>query len=162
MAEFSPAFNFLLPHEGAYSNIPHDPGGPTKFGISALRYPELNIHDLTLADAETIYRRDWWEKYGYGRIDDQDIANKVFDLAVNMGPAKACKILQEACNRCGADVKVDGGLGPKTVEAVNGILNPKAVLVWMRSLAADHYNEIAEAKPQMKVFLNGWLERASA
>jgi lysozyme family protein len=162
MAEFSPAFNFLLPHEGGYSNNPYDHGGPTKFGISALSYPHINIHDLTLAEAEEIYRRDWWEKYGYGRIDDQEIANKVFDLSVNMGASRGHKILQEACNRCGAELKVDGGLGPKTVEAVNLATNPKAVVTGCAHSAADHYNEIAEAKPEMKVFLGGWLERASA
>ena len=151
----------MLPHEGGYSNNPHDPGGPTKFGISAIRHPELNIHDLTLAQAEEIYRRDWWDKYGYGRIDDQDIANKVFDLSVNMGASRAHKILQEACNRCGSNIKEDGGLGPITIAAVNS-RDPVPLMIWMRSVAGDFYRTLAEEKPQLKAFLDGWLERASA
>lgn len=161
MANFTDAFYFMLPHEGGISNNPHDPGLVTKFGISQRSYPELHIAALTIAEAEAIYRRDWWEKYGYGRIDDQNIASKVFDLSVNMGASRAHKILQEACNRCGSNIKEDGGLGPITIAAVNS-REPVAVLTWMKSLAGDFYRSLAEEKPQMKVFLNGWLKRAEA
>jgi lysozyme family protein len=162
MSEFKIAFDFMLPHEGGYSNNPHDHGGPTKFGISALSYPHINIHDLTLAEAEEIYRRDWWEKYGYGRLDEQAVANKVFDMAVNMGASRAHKILQEACNRCGKNIKVDGGLGPITVNAVNSVPEVNALLAWIRTFAKDFYMGLAEDKPQNEVFLKGWLKRADA
>src|SRR5690606_2973445 len=65
---FLHAVEVVLEHEGGYVHDPHDPGGETKFGISKRQYPDLDIANLTREQAIEIYRRDWWDKYGYGRL----------------------------------------------------------------------------------------------
>lgn len=119
---FEHAFERLLGHEGRLSLDPQDRGNwttgkigkgelkGTKYGISAMSYPHLDIRNLTLADAKAIYREDFW-----GRADDLPDAVRFdfFDAAVNSGPAQAAKWLQRAA---GADP--DGKIGPKTMLAV--------------------------------------------
>lgn len=87
--KFDKAIKVVLAHEGGYVNDPNDLGGETNFGISKRSYPTVDIKNLTREQAVEIYRGDWWERYRYGDIEDLDVATKVFDLAVNMGPVPA-------------------------------------------------------------------------
>ena len=59
MEHFSEIIPIVLRHEGGYVNDPLDKGGETNYGISKRSYPHLDIHSLTLADAKTIYKRDF-------------------------------------------------------------------------------------------------------
>ena len=40
----------------------------TKFGISAMSYPSLNIKQLTIEQAKDIYYRDFWLKLGGDKV----------------------------------------------------------------------------------------------
>ena len=153
------AVEVVLRHEGGYVNDLNDPGGETKFGISKRSYPDLDIKNLTREQAIEIYYNDWWCRYRYGEIEDLDVATKVFDLSVNMGPATAHRLLQEALVFLGYPVDVDGILGPQTLVAVNRA-DPKRLLQVLRWRAAERYFHIAEHSPQMRAFLFGWLRRA--
>lgn len=161
MSQFGPAFEFLLPHEGGYSFDPKDVGGKTKFGISSKSYPSLNIENLTLADAEAIYRRDFWEPNRYGAFESQEIASKTFDLAVNMGARTANKLLQGACILCGANLASDGNIGPETILAVNQA-PPEKLIRNLIALAVGRYKQIAVDHPEDAKFLGGWIRRAAA
>src|SRR5207244_1797640 len=103
-SNYPPAFERavarVLGDEGGYADNPSDPGGETKFGISKREYPQLDIAALTRADAIAIYYRDWWQRYRYSELPGP-IAAKVFDLAVNIGPAHAVRCLQRALRACG-------------------------------------------------------------
>src|SRR5690606_38914271 len=122
---FCRAVEMVLRHEGGYVYDPADPGGETKYGISKRSYPQLDIRNLIREQAIEIYRRDWWDRYGYDRIKSLDVATKVLDLAVNMGPAAAHRLLQEALVFLGHQLAVDGILGPKTLAAVNAEAPPR-------------------------------------
>src|SRR4051812_29003946 len=98
MSSFDQAIPTILKHEGGYVNDTKDPGGETNWGISKRSYPQLDIKNLSREQAIYFYRRDWWNKYNYGAIHDQQVATKVFDIAVNMGASQAHKLLQRACN----------------------------------------------------------------
>lgn len=156
---FEKAITIVLKHEGGYVNDPNDLGGETKYGISKRSYPHLDIKNLTVEQAIEIYRRDWWDKYRYGDIKDQDVATKVFDLSVNMGPATAHRLLQEALVFLGYDIAVDGIIGPQTIGAANKTA-PRRLLQVLRWMAAHHYYRIAAQRPQSQAFLMGWLTRA--
>lgn len=160
MADFSPAFQWMLPHEGGYSFVEGDNGGKTKYGISQAAYPSLMIEELTLEEAKEIYERDYWNNT-YARIESQAVANKIFDMAVNMGHSQAHKLLQRACVKCGKDVKEDGYFGDKTLLAVNSIPENN-LLMAIRSEASEFYTHLAAAKPSNVQFLKGWLARANA
>ena len=47
-----------------YTNDPHDPGGPTKYGISGRYHPGLDIESLTLEQAKEIYLKEYWKPAG--------------------------------------------------------------------------------------------------
>ena len=160
MSEFEPAFEFMIPHEGGYVSDPADPGGETKYGISKKSYPNEDIKNLTLEDAKRIYRRDFWLP-AYEQINSQAIANKVFDLAVNMGKHYAHIIVQRAINYCGCDIAEDGIIGRETVARAN-MLPESNLLSAIKYLAAEKYKHIAENNPQEEKFLAGWLKRANA
>lgn len=156
MASFDAAIREVLEHEGGYVNHPTDPGGETKYGISKRTYPEEDIANLTLERAKAIYERDFWQ---YSAVLDQRVATKLLDMAVNMGPSRAHKIVQKALNAVVAGpVGIDGVFGPKTLEFVNAS-EPKKLLDEIRARACEFYCELVLAEPSKKVFLLGWLRR---
>lgn len=161
MAEFEPAFQFMIPHEGGYVNDPLDPGGATKYGITQRNYPDLNIANLSLPDARAIYLRDYWSGQPYCQFASQAVANKVFDLAVNMGQAEAHKLLQRALNDCGEMLVVDGVIGELSVAGVNRC-DPQLLLEALRYQARNFYFTLVARRPSSSKFLDGWLRRAMA
>lgn len=165
---FLSAVDVIFQHEGGYSNDPNDRGGPTKFGIS-----QLFLHDndmpcdadtilkLTKKEAAEIYKRCWWDKYHYNSIANLQLATKVFDLAVNMGPKTAHRIVQMAVNRAcpKKNLACDGILGVTTVSALNS-LDAADLMDQIRSGAAMYYEGLVADKPRLQCFLKGWLARA--
>jgi lysozyme family protein len=120
-ALFGQAVIRVLANEGGYARLANDPGGATNFGISQRDYPGLDIPNLTRDGAIAIYFRDFWKAGRYGELPDP-IAVKLFDLAINMGPAHAVRCLQRALRACGAVVVEDGAATrawrPRTVRMV--------------------------------------------
>lgn len=162
-ARFRQAVEFVLAHEGGLSEDPDDPGGVTKYGISARSYLQLGpdgIRRLTREDAIAIYRRDWWDRYGYAKLPDP-IATKVFDLSVNMGAGAAHRRLQEALRACGYPVAVDGVIGPQTLSAAQKA-DPKRLMSELMAAAALYYVELVLDDPKRRKYLRGWLRRACA
>lgn len=156
MASFDQAIGTVLAHEGGYTFNPADPGGETNFGISKHAYPNLDIKDLTEDQAKEIYRRDYWR---YDGIQNQDVATKVFDLAVNLGPPTAHRLLQMALHTLGQDVTVDGVFGPQTLSATNRV-DPARLLQELRAQAAVRYADIVLGNRAERTFLLGWMRRA--
>lgn len=162
MADFRFAIPTLLRHEGGYVNDPIDSGGETAFGISRRSYPDLDIAHLTRAEAEDIYRRDFWAPLQLDAVKDQQLATKVFDSAVLIGKARAVKFLQRALQIAGGGiVAVDGRIGPDTLHAVN-TASPPLLIEAYRHLLATYYEGLAEAVPTNTKFLKGWLNRANS
>ncbi len=158
--KFARAIKVILAHEGGYVNDPNDLGGETNFGISKRSYPNVDIKNLTREQAIEIYCRDWWDRYGYGEIEDLNVATKIFDLSVNMGPSPAHKLLQRAVNWVSeANLVEDGVLGSLTLKATNQA-DPQKVVEALRFMAARRYYELAKARPANRGFLLGWLNRA--
>jgi lysozyme family protein len=175
---FAEAVEVVLEHEGGYVAHPNDPGGATNWGIS-LRFLQslgYDVGDIDCdgdIDAEDIkqlpreraiemYREHWWKKYRYYRIENQEVATKIFDLSVNMGPSEAHKVLQRALHAVGMRyVEVDGVIGPQTIGAVNQAA-PAALLAAVRAEAAAFYRARVASNPKLEQFQRGWLNRAYA
>jgi type VI secretion system secreted protein VgrG len=172
MAEFDPAIEVVLANEGGLTDDRDDPGGITNYGITlpvlkaepgmSLAGPQ-QIRELTEADARRIWRRQWWERYGYGQIDSQDVATKIFDLSVNVGPYRAHQLLQRSLRAVGYPVADDGQLGPHTFAAIRAAHDTgrdRQLVVALRMAAEGYYRRIVAKKPIMGKFLVGWLRRA--
>ena len=118
---FDAALKAILHHEGGYVNHPADPGGMTNLGVTKRVWEEWVGHEvdektmrnLTPEIVGPMYKVKYWDKI---KGDDlpTGVDYVVFDAAVNSGPGRAAKWLQ-AC----VGVEPDGGIGPKTLAAVN-------------------------------------------
>ncbi|HUY38103.1 MAG TPA: glycosyl hydrolase 108 family protein [Candidatus Binataceae bacterium] len=161
--EFLAAVTRVLGDEGGTETAPDDPGGVTRFGISAREYPALDIAHLTRDAAIAIYHRDYWRPFGFDAAPGA-IAAKAFDLAVNIGPPHAIGCLQRALRASGHRVTEDNVLGPETAAAAHAA-DPLALMAALRSEAAGYYRVMAaiarDARPDAdREFLAGWLNRA--
>lgn len=160
MADFKKAIGMILKHEGGYVFDPDDPGGETNYGISKKSYPDTDIKNLTVDDAKEIYKRDFWDKIRLDEITKQNIASKLFDMAVNMGRSRAVKIVQDAVSKYSHEIAVDGIIGSQTIGAINSVKHSPAFLKLIVSLRIMRYIEIIEKRPASKKYLAGWLIRA--
>lgn len=162
-SSFAPAFDFMMNHEDPKREgvITRDSGGLTRWGISQKAFPNVDIRSLRLEDAANIYRDSYFRPmHGYD-IASQDVANKLFDMAVNMGIATATRLCQKACCDLGQLIAVDGQFGCNTLEAVNKC-DGDALVGLLRAYSKSHYEEIADNNPDLKRYLAGWLNRAEA
>ena len=132
---FEKCLEITLVHEGGYVNDKRDPGGETNMGISKRSYPKEDIRGMTRERASAIYRRDFWKPVqGDDLPDGLDLV--AFDAAVNSGPSRGAKWLQQALG-----VTVDGKIGPQTIAAAQATYAPAAIqravgfrLAFLRSL----------------------------
>ena len=109
---FEDAVSVVLSHEGGYSNHPEDPGSETKYGISKRQYPNLDIANLTIEKATSIYRIDYWNASG-AHLLPESLRLMVLDCSVLQGVPTAVRFVQ----RC-LGVKADGHIGPITRAAI--------------------------------------------
>lgn len=174
MSKFEDAIDQTLKNEGGLSNNKNDPGGITKYGISLRFLKECGIDinndgaidskdvvNLTVPQAVKLYKLYFWEKSKIFLIDNQVLANKVFDLSVNMGGKQAIKLLQEALNmHVTPQLVKDGIIGQNTLKAIDNI--SMHVLMGDYILCAKlFYEQLVAQKPNLQIFLDGWLRRAA-
>lgn len=153
------AIEFVLKNEGLYSNDADDKGGETKFGISKRNYPNIDIKNLSIQKAKEIYKRDFWENQHYKNIKNQELAIKIFDLAVNVGANRANKLVQRALRSVNKKIEETGVLDDVTICLINES-DATDLLSALRSEAAGYYRLIVSTKPHRAKYLKGWLNRA--
>jgi lysozyme family protein len=145
-AEFERYMPHIFKFEGGYTNDPFDKGGETNFGITKRNYPNLDIKNITKAQAKDIYFRDYWLK---GRVTalPKQIRFLFFDTYINGG---GVIVLQRAAN-----VKMDGVMGPVTTIA--------AATVTAEAYTAarkTRYDILIKNDPTQAKFRKGWMRRA--
>lgn len=180
MAHLQPAIENTMSFEDPHrtGKVTEDAGGRTRFGIAEKFHPELpprffsRRKDEALAMAEALLEREYWDKACFAQIEDQGVANKLFDMAVNMGVHQAAIYAQRAVNaalqiseaqqRLAAHrIDEDGVFGSRTIAAINS-LEPAAYVQLLRELSAAHYRHIAGVNPAQAPNLEAWLRRAAA
>lgn len=121
---FELSFGRVFSHEGLFQNKRSDRGNwtsgkvgvgelkGTKYGISAMTYPHLDIKNLTKEQAKEIYRQDWWVKLGMDHFRPA-VSYQMFDAAINHGMHNATRMIQRAVG-----AKADGIIGPNTMAKV--------------------------------------------
>ncbi len=154
--DFNHYFEWLLPWEGTvYENDPDDPGGATKFGIDQRSHPDVNIRTLKKEAAKRIYLAHYWLPVGADKLPPRT-AWAVVDCAVNCGPVRAVRWLQEVVN-----VDPDGRVGPVTLGAAQA--RPDDSFLARQVLARrDAYYRLLGRNPKRRKYLKGWLNRNSA
>jgi len=169
MADFNKAIEKVLSKEGGYVWDPVDQGGETNFGITDKldgivdRMADVDgdgdgdvlIMNLTIDQAKQIYNREFWDKMQGDLINDQSVANIVFDAYVNSGKV-ALKQLQKVVG-----VETDGEIGPRTIAAINYAAG-SVVFEMFKDARKRFYNSIVERKPSQKRFIKGWMNRINS
>ncbi len=145
---FEQAFDRLIGHEGKFTDDKNDRGNwttgiigkgilkGTKYGISAMTYPDFDIKNLTLDQAKEIYKRDWWDKLNADNLDPA-IVFQVWDFAINAGMGTAKRKLQKSVG-----MAEDGIIGPLTIKAIQKAdLND--VLMKFNAERLNHYTSLS-------------------
>jgi lysozyme family protein len=126
---FDDCLNHVLEHEGGFVDHPADPGGATNLGVTKDTWERWVGHGvsvdaikaLTVADVTPVYRDKYWARAKCGELP-VGLDYCVFDTAVNSGPGRAVKFLQEVVG-----ATPDGAIGPLTLRAVHA-MNPREVI----------------------------------
>ena len=187
MADFKVAYDITMKIEGGYANNPSDSGGETWKGIARKKNPNWagwSVVDefkskpgfpANLKDAAGLqeivllfYKKQYWDTLNLDKINNQNIANEMFDTGVNMGQAMAGSFLQRALNIANIngknypDLSVDGVIGNKTVDVLNNQADQKLVLKLLNILQGSRYVSICESNPSQEIFLRSWMSRVEA
>jgi|ERR1700688_2745013 len=155
MADPKIAISLTLVHEGGYVDNPADSGGPTNMGITQKDMPDQDMKTLTVDQAVLYYQEHYWKPL-YGEINDQFVANKIFDLGVLFGVGTAVKVLQASLGSV-----ADGSFGPMTLLAVNAT-EPGELLTAYKTGLISHALAVVQAQPQDRVFFAGWVRRINS
>lgn len=162
MNEFITSFNRVISSEGGFTKDSRDRGNwtggkvglgslkGTKYGISAMAYPKLDIEHLSLDQAQEIYKRDYWDKFMGDQLDP-DLAYQVFDAAVNHGVSTAVKLLQSSVG-----TTEDGIMGNITLNRTLSMDQHKVALTFI-SKRIKYYTSIKT----FAYYGKGWMNRMS-
>jgi len=170
MAKFDEALAFVLRNEDPHLSgvVTKDSGGRTRFGIAERFHPELGDAFYTesageaLDVARAIYRSEYWNPICGDEIRDQQVAAKMLDMAVNMGVRQAIVLCQRALNASSTfQLEEDGVLGEQTLAAINQC-DSALLLIHLRELCEEFYQQLAAKRPTTQQYLRGWLSRARA
>jgi lysozyme family protein len=174
MANFSISFQRTMGAEGGYANNPNDGGGETYRGIArnfnpnwsgwtivdqikATNPPSLNAAFAANNDlqnhVESFYIANYWNVNRTAEINDQQIADQVFDTSVNSGIGRGARMLQQV-----AGVTVDGIVGPATLAAVNAA-DPQTFYNAFVARRKQFYQDIIANNPSQAAFRNSWFSR---
>ena len=161
---FDKCLPIILKFEGGYVNHPKDPGGATNKGITQKVYnsfrkswgePTQSVRFIAEDEVRKIYQSYWEQSRASEFAEKMPLTALVhFDFAVNAGFKQAAKTLQRAL---GLEL-VDGIIGNRTLTAV--YLSDDYELAKMYCEERfEFYYKLTDIKPDLKVFMKGWLWR---
>lgn len=151
-------FDMVIKSEGGFVNNPKDPGGMTNLGVTRSAWEaylkrtvtEAEMRALTPATVKPFYKTLYWD-----RIKGDDLPSGVdyaaYDLAVNSGPSKAAKYLQEI-----AGITADGVIGPKSLEAIKSCKADEVA-----DAICDMRLDFLKKLPTFATFGKGWSRRVA-
>lgn len=165
MADFTPAFEKMIKHEGGFilTDVSNDLGGQTYAGISRKYHPnwegwqfidrnDTDNPQLT-QKVRDFYKSNFWNSCKADKIKNQKIAESIFDFSVNAGSKTSAKLAQLV-----VDATPDGIIGPKTLERINDADEELFISKFALAKVA-RYAEICKRNPTQKKFLLGWINR---
>lgn len=185
MASFDIAYVLTHNSERGYANHKSDAGGETWNGIARRYHPDwsgwlildkykdkdnlpLSVVDKLKPLEKEFYLVNFWWPISGPFIEDQEVANLLYDIAVNGGTERAARYLQHNLNllnrrgRDYPDIVVDEDIGPKTLKALNAHLDKRGRNLIMLSIASsmiEHWKKRAFDIESQEDFLNGILNR---
>lgn len=165
---FQTLANRLLVFEGGLVDDPNDPGGLTNHGVS-IRFladlhnkpvddPELRqtLRNMTVTRAQVLFETVFWRATNINMLP-VGIDWSVFDMAINAGPVRAIKLLQQSMNTFfvdGYSLVEDGIIGSLTESEVIGF-DQKSLIEEYAVKRLYFYNNLVT----FPIFGKGWTTR---
>ncbi|MBM3606736.1 MAG: hypothetical protein FJX25_19150 [Alphaproteobacteria bacterium] len=153
---FEKCLALTLKHEGGWADHPSDPGGATMKGITIGTYrawkgravTKAELRAISDAEVAAIYRQNYWNVV---TGDDLPVGLDfvAFDAAVNSGPSRGAKWLQEAIGAC-----ADGRIGPASIQRAHEV-EPTAAI----NNACDLRFGFVRSLKTWGTFGRGWTSR---
>lgn len=158
-SNFEASLAHVLQSEGGFVNNPSDPGGMTNLGCTKAVWEEFvghpvseaDMRGLTPADVAPLYKRKYWDKVS-GDDLPAGLDYSVFDAAINSGPGRAAKWLQEAVG-----VEADGAIGKGTLAAVAAFDVQELIKAYN-----DKRLGFLQGLPTFGTFGKGWTNRVAS
>ncbi len=163
----------IIKVEGGYVDDSEDSGGETNFGITIAVARDFGyagkMQDMPRQTAFEIYAAKYWDSV---RADDlatlsERVAEEVVDTGINCGTGRAGRFLQRTLSVFNKratlypDLKVDGDIGPVTINALRGYLSTRdesTLVKALNCLQGAKYIELAERREKNERFVYGWLK----
>lgn len=155
---FSAALEHILVSEGGFVNNPKDPGGMTNLGVTKATWEafvghpvsEADMRNLTKETVTPLYKHKYWDACNCSALP-AGIDYLVFDFAINAGPGRSAKLLQQALG-----VTADGVIGPATLN-IAAVMNPNELIDRFSEEKRKYYKSL----PTFGTFGKGWLNRVA-
>lgn len=162
---------FTLQYEGGYANVTGDKGGETYRGITRKNWPNWSgwptvdkvkpAHKQIIPELENavkaFYYANYFQAKGFHNLNSVKVASALFDFAVHGG--FSVKTLQTKLNQSfNAGLPVDGGMGAKTIAAINKADENKLASL-IQQWRETHLKSIIERDPSQQKFWAGWSAR---
>lgn len=159
---FNEAFARVIGHEGKFQDDRNDRGNwttgkigvgqlkGTKYGISAMSYPNEDIENLTVERAKFLYKRDFWDRVTGDHLHNA-VVYQLFDAAINHGIGNAIRILQRALG-----VADDGDMGPVTYDAIQA-MGVDDILHHFNAYRLKFYRKLST----FNRYGSGWVDRVA-
>ena len=155
---FDEALKAILHHEGGFVNHPKDPGGMTNLGVTKRVWEEWVGHEvdekamraLTPETVGPMYKAKYWDKI---KGDDlpTGVDYAVFDAAINSGPGRAAKWLQQTVGAV-----PDGAIGAGTLAKVTAMAADDIIEKYQETRLA-----FMQSLPTWDTFGKGWGRRVT-
>jgi lysozyme family protein len=182
MANFTTAFNITMQTEGGYDpgvgeaetymgvDRSQNPGWSGWSTIDAINHENPGASVSTLddlfaanailqADIQQFYESNYWNPLQLTTINDQQVANALFDCSVNPCLTSVSNVAQIACNVVvQKSVTVDGEVGPLTISCINS-LPPNLYVTAFNGIRVANYYERSRLTPADVQWLRSWLGR---
>lgn len=162
---FLECLEHVLRFEGGYVNNPADRGGPTSRGVTQRVYDDyrmrkglgrMPVSGISGEEVQEIYFNGYWKLAQCDRFP-QPVDMVVFDAAVNSGPGRAVKWVQQLVG-----AKPDGDFGPKTLASVSSYIGTHGSRNMARDLIGireGFLDAIVDNDASQSVFKKGWDSR---
>lgn len=170
--------------EGGYQNYAEDHGNYIKdksgktvnigtnhgiAGTTLAEYYRLNkkgiptatdVKNLSKAEAVTIFKKLFWDKYSFDNIKNQGLAEFLFDMS--LGSSYWIKWCNKALNEYfGSNLPTSNtfSFGKNQIDLINSAKDPAKLLSILKKYRLAWYNAIVAEAPDQKKFLQSWINR---
>ena len=163
-ANFDTSFNKTIKHEGN-TVFRSKFGEVSKYGITKHTLSSYNktkktnykVEHLELAVAKDIYKERYWNELKLNSLNNQSLANHIFDYGVNSGIYKARKDLQATCNELITEYNLS--IQGDTIEVLNVLLEHIEDIKIIEKYKNKRFSFLKRLGTKWDTYGKGWTKR---